>query len=1447
MKRQDGDGRTQPPPLSNGLPPLVSVLAPTPRQNRIAVGTMVAALLVFVATAPFAQRDLPPLWAFLPIYQSAFITLSLIVASLLLFQYRLTQGAGVLFLAAGFLFNAAMATAHALSFPGLFAPAGVLPSAGAQTTAWIYFFWHGGFALFVVVHAVLHHRPSRLSPPALILATLALAIGATLLTTLGHDFLPTLLHGDRDTPAKIVVAVLTWATGFLALGLLWRRHPRTQLDLWLMVMLGVWIFDSALAAVLNHGRFDLGWYAGRIFGLVAEGLALIILLRENGALYLELARLRTQENRHSAARLEAGEKRFEATFEQAAVGIALMGLDGTCLRANRKLCRIVGHDDGAPPQASVGSLLALIDCDLDAELIRPILAGRIESRAVETRFRDRNGATGWITLTVAPVTGAEGRPDYFLCVVEDISTRKAAEDQRHRLAEALGQTAQAVVMIDTDTRIVYANPAFLALTEYASDEAIGLPVHRLAPGDAASQAQIDTVLDTVRAGGQWSGECLRLTRSGRKIPVFMTVAGIHDLGGRLTGFVSSYLDISDQKQIRAELESERTLLRTLIHSIPDLIWLKDVNGVYLSSNHAFQRVVGRSEAAIIGCTDHDLLPADQADFFRAHDRLAIEAGGPISNEEWITFADSGQTALLETIKVPMIGSDGTVIGVLGIGRDITRRYQMEGALRESEERFRTYVEAAPLGIFVTDGTGRFLHVNAALVTMLGWSSEVLLARTIADVVAPEDRDRMRDDLLGLSGRVDRIGADYRMITATGTPSWISLSAVRIAADRFAAFCQDITARKEIEAELDRYRQGLEQAVAARTADLESAEARLRLILESSGDGLYGVDVEGRITFVNPAVGAILGWRPEQLIGRTSLEMLHHSYPDGRPFPREACPLLETLRTGTIARFDDDYFWGADGRAVPVSFSVHPMVRDGEIVGAVVSFSDGSARKAADDARRTALAEAKRLATLRREFLANMSHEIRTPLGAILGLAEIGERGSLDRTDRATFSRIRGAGLTLQALIDDILDFSKIESGKMTVESIPFEPGEVIDRAVEMLALRASAKGLRLIVDEAPDLPWRCLGDANRLCQVLVNLLGNAIKFTPAGGSVTLRARRADDRLILAVSDTGIGIAPQAAERLFQPFEQADGSTTRRFGGTGLGLSISRDLVALMGGSVSLDSVVGRGSTFTVALPLAGAEPAPPWPNDAIALLGLDDDEADLVRRTLPRSRRIDGPPRPDDDDPLLVDRRALDDPALVARLAGREGRERRIAVLVDPGKREDLAALLPGAIPIERPLRPRHLRRLADEPPPGREAVAARRGRLAGLRVLGAEDNEVNRLVLDDMLQIEGANLTCFENGRLALDHLREQGAAAFDVVLTDVQMPELDGYDLAREIRRFAPSLPVIGLTAHAMEEERRRCLDAGMIERVVKPITSDALVAAILRHAPVRGTVPGTTNEAV
>lgn len=385
---------------------------------------------------------------------------------------------------------------------------------------------------------------------------------------------------------------------------------------------------------------------------------------------------------------------------------------------------------------------------------------------------------------------------------------------------------------------------------------------------------------------------------------------------------------------------------------------------------------------------------------------------------------------------------------------------------------------------------------------------------------------------------------------------------------------------------------------------------------------------------------------------------------------------------------------------------------------------------------SARAEAERLARVKTEFLANMSHEIRTPLNAVLGLAQIGARDSAGRAAHATFARIREAGEHLLGVINDVLDFSKLEAGRVVVDRQPLALAAVIDNVQSLISERAVSKGLRFGVDLAPGLPGWVAGDAQRLRQILVNLLANAIKFTDRG-EVRLQVRRTGEDTYFEVSDTGIGMTDEQVGRLFQSFEQADNSTTRRFGGSGLGLAISQTLANQMDGEIVVTSTSGAGSTFTLRLPLPATEPALAQP-----------------QRQIPASER-----------------------------------------------------------------------------------------RLEGLRLLAAEDVDVNRLVLEDLLTHEGAQVQFAEHGQQALDRLQESGVSAFDVVLMDIQMPVMDGYQATQRLRDIAPGLPVIGLTAHALGEERDRCLAAGMVEHVTKPIDADVLVAAILRHAgrPASGAVTG------
>ncbi|MFZ4550219.1 MAG: response regulator [Aquabacterium sp.] len=394
--------------------------------------------------------------------------------------------------------------------------------------------------------------------------------------------------------------------------------------------------------------------------------------------------------------------------------------------------------------------------------------------------------------------------------------------------------------------------------------------------------------------------------------------------------------------------------------------------------------------------------------------------------------------------------------------------------------------------------------------------------------------------------------------------------------------EDISARKLAEAELAQHREHLEKLVTQRTAELQAAEAYSRLLLDASASGLYGIDTDGCLTFINDAACQMLGYTKTQLIGRPVHATLHHTHADGTHFPAESCPMLLALHRGAAVSNDDDTFWCADGSPLPVASATRPMVRDGEIVGAVVSFVDTRQRKLADEARSRALAEAERLVRVKSEFLANMSHEIRTPLNAILGMAYLVRRSGVTPEQAERLSKIDIAGQHLLEIINAILDLAKIEAGKFELADTDVNVASIVANVASILVDRAQAKHVDLVVETRP-MPHPLRGDPGRLQQALLNFATNAVKFTHQG-RVTLRAHvqseTATDVLVhLEVEDTGIGIAPEVLPNLFSAFVQADGTSTRQYGGTGLGLAISKSFAEMMGGDVGVRSTVGQGSNF----------------------------------------------------------------------------------------------------------------------------------------------------------------------------------------------------------------------------------------------------------------------------
>jgi hypothetical protein len=553
-----------------------------------------------------------------------------------------------------------------------------------------------------------------------------------------------------------------------------------------------------------------------------------------------------------------------------------------------------------------------------------------------------------------------------------------------------------------------------------------------------------------------------------------------------------------------------------------------------------------------------------------------------SSETRATFGMAGGFALLSAL----LGG--------GLLRKIGDAERSGRALAERKAQLQTLIEVVPDAIRFKDAAGRWLMANSVCLRNFGLEADDWQGCTDAELLArhPELAARLTtlrayEDAAWTAGgpsRTEEHGAN-----ADGQPTWHEVIRVPLfdeARQRrgMVEVGRDISERKRSEIELKQHRRNLEDLVAQRTAELLDTEARATHIVQSSAAGLFGVDTHGTITFVNPAACSMLGYPAEKMIGTSGHALFHHSRPDGSLFPLAECPSHGALVSGSKLRVDDEVYWHADGHAIPVMYEVHPIVQRGNITGAVISFVDMSAQYAAARASERALAAAEQLARTRSEFLANMSHEIRTPLNGVLGFAEIGLRNHRNSDKaREAFERIQTSGTRLLGVIEDVLDFSKIEAGRMVMEQTSVDLREVIEHAVGLVKVLAQVRELELRVERAADLPDTCLGDPMRIGQVLFNLLSNAVKYTERG-CVTLSASLRDGRLTFVVTDTGIGMNATQLEQLFNPFQQGDGSTTRRFGGSGLGLAICKRMAELMRGHIEVRSAPGVGTAAEFRLP-----------------------------------------------------------------------------------------------------------------------------------------------------------------------------------------------------------------------------------------------------------------------
>jgi two-component system, sensor histidine kinase and response regulator len=695
-----------------------------------------------------------------------------------------------------------------------------------------------------------------------------------------------------------------------------------------------------------------------------------------------------------------------------------------------------------------------------------------------------------------------------------------------------------------------------------------------------------------------------------------------------------------------------------------------------------------------------------------------------------------------------------------------------------------------------------------------------------------------------------------------------------------------SARDDLERRVDERTLELEQEMADRQRAQEAlseSEGRIRLLLDSTAEAIFGMDRDGKCTFSNPATLRLLGYRmPEDLLEKDMHLMMHHSHNDGTPYRREDCGIANSLAKGEGMHSDQEVFWRADGTRFPVEYWAYPIRRDGEAVGAVVTFLDITERKQAQKALLEAKDAAEAGSRAKSEFLANMSHEIRTPMNGIIGMTDLALDTDLFPEQREYLGLVKSSAESLLHVINDILDFSKIEAGKLELEKTEFEIRDLLRDTLKTLAVRADKKHLELAVRVSPQVPERVVGDPTRLRQLIVNLVGNAIKFTEDGNVIVdanLESKTADRiDMHISVSDTGIGIPFEKQRIIFESFAQVDGSTTRRFGGTGLGLTISRQLVELMGGRMWVESEVGKGSTFHFTTAY-GYRAAPPSDRERVAvqaLPGLDvlvaDDNA--PNRNILGEMMINWRMNPilvEDGVAALVAMesacaagRPFPIVLLDARMPGMDGFRVLERIREQPALAGSVILLLAAdrdpmdvtrcrelgvQMVLTKPIGQSELldsilsvlgvgvveKRLIETAAPLPE-----KARGAALNILLAEDNPVNQTLAVRLLEKAGHHIVLAGTGKEALEKCRTCSGPGFDVILMDIQMPEMDGMQATTAIRELeiktGKHIPIIAMTAHAMRGDKERCLAGGMDGYISKPINPNGLFAEIERCLPRR-----------
>ena len=1005
------------------------------------------------------------------------------------------------------------------------------------------------------------------------------------------------------------------------------------------------------------------------------------------------------------------------------------------LFANRANEAWFGADPGTLPGKHIRELLGEEQFQRDLNHIEAALRGETQIFEQSITKPDGSGFRHSLTNYVPDVENGSVRGFYVL--VYDVSE---LTENRLQLAVALRENEELLRTLDlhskvsmTDDKgfITYVNENFCRILGYRRDEVLGRPYSIINSG-VQSREFWTQMWNTITAGTPWRGEICNRGKDGSLHWVDAIIAPFLGKDGRVQKYVSIGTEISASKATEYKLRNNEAFLERIGSIAAVGGWEFDLGSGEVTWSSQTYRLL-ELDPAYKPCAATELA------FYAPEAQPAIEN----AIDECIKHGTAWDlelpavTAKGRPIWVRSIGSPeregGRTVRLIGAVQDVTARKTIETQLKDSADRFSIAADSAGIGVWELDSTNNVLTWDSWMYRMYGIQKTRSAEnyQTWLAALHPDDRSRCLAEVEAASRGPDDFNSEFRIVRPSGEVRYIkaasrsergangaSLRTIGVNFDVTDARHNEMIARRE-------------------TVSL------LQTVLDSASEvAIIATDANLMIKVFNSGAERMLGFTSTEVVGKQTLSLIHDAAeldeygallgvpaesPDASDHQVSAMPSDRSCERIYIRK---------GGSRLNVSLFIKAMrSEEGGILGYVCVARDITQQIEDQKVLSRAIAKAENANRAKSQFLANMSHEIRTPMNAVMGLSYLLSHTSLTAEQSNFLAKIQIASNSLLSVITNILDLSKIEANELLVESTVFSLPDLLRDVGVVMAVQAEAKGIEFGMDTPNDLPEALAGDPTRLKQILINLLSNAIRFTNEGSVHFTTSRREDNSaeaiLSFAVTDTGIGIAPEEQQRIFAPFAQADASITRRYGGTGLGLSIVKQLTQLLRGTVELESVVGIGSTFRVVLPFPLAARA--------ALTAL----------------------------------------------------------------REATATHVPGA--------------------------------LRGIRVLIVDDSDINLEVARRLLELDGALVSLAINGQQAFDRLKAE-PEAFEVVLMDVQMPVLDGYEATRRIRKELglANLPIIAVTAGALSSERQRAEDAGMNDFICKPFSGQTLAGTILSHIP-------------